>query len=117
MEKPSPLGIPEELVKRARQAQQEAIDSRYAPSSATNRETHHVRAQEHPSYNIFAILSFLIPAVGIIGGLVMLSHKDDQLDMEVGRAMILWALVPLAVILVLAVVATIINPSSSVFYQ
>ena len=43
-----------------------------------------VRAADHDSYGLFSILALILPVVGIILGIIMLT-KDDKVDKKLGE--------------------------------
>lgn len=43
-----------------------------------------VRASDHDSYNMYSIVSFLLPLAGIIMGAIMLT-KDEKIDKKLGE--------------------------------
>lgn len=50
----------------------------------SDQHTPKVRAQDHDSYSTYSIIAFLIPLVGFILGIVMLT-KDEKIDKKLGE--------------------------------
>jgi len=54
------------------------------------------KASDHESYNIYSLVSFLLPLVGIIMGAIMMT-KDNKLDRKLGEHAIVMAIFGLIV--------------------
>src|SRR3990167_7196805 len=76
-------------------------------------KTTEVKASQHDSYGTYSLISFLLPTIGIIVGIVFLT-KDKKLDKKLGEHCVVIGILSLIFLGFVLGVWVTINPSSGV---